>query len=104
MNIFSGFDKPHILQDVEKQTLSNLKLQRLTDDEVDVVPPELLDSDLDEDLQRQAALLRHGRHRAAEAATADHLAQDLRHQGPAVGVDLKKKEAIGHLKCHIKCC
>ena len=60
----------------------------LTDDEVDVVPPELLDSDLDEDLQRQAALLRHGRNATAEAATADHLAQDLRHQSLAVGVDL----------------
>ena len=71
----------------------------LTDDEVYVVPPELLDSDLDEDLQRQATLLRHGRHRPAEAAPADHLAQDLRHQGPAVGIDLKSEEGIRHSNC-----
>ena len=63
----------------------------LTDDEVYVVPPELLDADLDEDLEREAAALRHGRHRAAEVAAPDHLADDLRHQRLAVGVNLGKK-------------
>ena len=49
----------------------------LTDDEVYVVPPELLDADLDQDLEREAAALRHGGHGAAKVATADHLAEDL---------------------------
>ena len=55
-----------------------------------VVPPELLDADLDEDLEREAAALGHGRHGAAEVAAPDHLADDLRHQRLAVGVNLGK--------------
>ena len=67
----------------------------LTDDEVYVVPPELLDADLDQDLEREAAALRHGGDGAAEVATADHLAEDLRHTSFAVGVNLKKsKETV----------
>ena len=58
---------------------------------LDVVPPELLDADLDEDLEREAAALGHGRHRAtAEVAAPDHLPDDLRHQRLAVGVNLGK--------------